>query len=219
MNWPRSSASRAPLSIASERRTGQNRDARAGGFRTADVAGFTARRQHRILLTAISYFDRMRQLEEQSEQVVAHFPPISYLLTSERYPAHLKQMLMESLASDVGDRKKASREIDAVIAILGERKKARALRRLSVVNFVTIPEIERWLKLRRRRPFRFAGQRSRDTAPGRTGRSRKSRKSGRRRADGDSDCPARRHPPQHHLPAIPEQRSDPPGLKSIPAWR
>jgi hypothetical protein len=34
-----------------------------------------------------------------------------------------------------------------VIAILGERKKARALRRLSVVNFVTIPEIERWLKL------------------------------------------------------------------------
>jgi transcriptional regulator with XRE-family HTH domain len=97
--------------------------------------------------TAISYFDRMRQLEEQSEQVVAHFPPISYLLTSERYPAHLKQMLMESLASDVDDRKKASREIDAVIAILGERKKARALRRLSVVNFVTIPEIERWLKL------------------------------------------------------------------------
>jgi transcriptional regulator with XRE-family HTH domain len=97
--------------------------------------------------SAISYFDRMRQLEEQSEQVVAHFPPISYLLTSERYPAHLKQMLMESLPSDVDDKKKASREIDAVIAILGERKKARAVRRLSVVNFVTIPEIERWLKL------------------------------------------------------------------------
>ena len=32
-------------------------------------------------------------------------------------------------------------------AILDERRRARELRRLSVVNFVTIPEIERWLKL------------------------------------------------------------------------
>jgi hypothetical protein len=89
----------------------------------------------------------MRQIEEQSEQVVAHFPPISYLLTSQRYPARLKQMLTESLPPYLDDRKKALREIDAVIDILGERKKARELRRLSVVNFVTIPEIERWLKL------------------------------------------------------------------------
>src|SRR5271156_2174641 len=45
--------------------------------------------------TAISYFDRMRRLEEESEQVIAHFPPISYLLTSESYPVHLKKMLVE----------------------------------------------------------------------------------------------------------------------------
>jgi transcriptional regulator with XRE-family HTH domain len=97
--------------------------------------------------TAISYFDRMRLLEEESEQVIAHFPPISYLLTSEGYPAHLKKMLIESMPSTGGERTKTLREVDAVIAILDERKQARALRRLSVVNFVTIPEIERWLKL------------------------------------------------------------------------
>jgi transcriptional regulator with XRE-family HTH domain len=97
--------------------------------------------------TAISYFDRMRQLEEESEQVIAHFPPISYLLTSEGYPVHLKKMLVESMPPGGGDRAETLREVDAVIAILNERKKARALRRLSVVNFVTIPEIERWLKL------------------------------------------------------------------------
>jgi transcriptional regulator with XRE-family HTH domain len=96
---------------------------------------------------AISYFERMRQIEENSDQVVAHFPPISYLLTSDDYPAHLKKMLVESLPSHVKDKSKATREIDAVIAILDERKKARKLRRLSVVNFVTVPEIERWLKL------------------------------------------------------------------------
>ena len=97
--------------------------------------------------TAISYFERMRQIEEESDQVVAHFPPISYLLTSENYPVHLKKMLVESLPSYVGDNRKSMREIDTVISILDERKKARSLRRLSVVNFVTIPELERWLKL------------------------------------------------------------------------
>src|SRR5271154_655975 len=97
--------------------------------------------------SAISYFERMRQIEEDSDQVVAHFPPISYLLTSEGYPVHLKTMLLESLPTYLKDKNKAIREIDAVISILDERKKARELRRLSVVNFVTIPEIERWLKL------------------------------------------------------------------------
>jgi transcriptional regulator with XRE-family HTH domain len=97
--------------------------------------------------TAVSYFERMRQLEEEADQVIAHFPPISYLLTSDNYPIHLKKMLVESLPSYVRDKAKALREIDAVIAILDERKQARASRRLSVVNFVTIPEIERWLKL------------------------------------------------------------------------
>jgi len=96
---------------------------------------------------AVDYFDRMRQLEEASEQVVAHFPPISYLLTSDDYPVYLKKTLIEALPPDIADSGEATREIDAVIAILDERKKSRARRRLSVVNFVTLPEIERWLKL------------------------------------------------------------------------
>ena len=96
---------------------------------------------------AISYFERMRQIEEQSDQVVAHFPPISYLLTSEDYPTHLKKTLVESLPRYVSVKSNAIHEIDTVIAILDERKRAQKLRRLSVVNFVTIPEIERWLKL------------------------------------------------------------------------
>jgi transcriptional regulator with XRE-family HTH domain len=96
---------------------------------------------------AVSYFERMKQIEEESDQVVAHFPPISYLLTSEHYPIHLKNMLVESLPSYVSVKSNAIREIDTVITILDERKRARKLRRLSVVNFVTIPEIERWLKL------------------------------------------------------------------------
>jgi transcriptional regulator with XRE-family HTH domain len=95
--------------------------------------------------SAISYFERMRQVEERSEQVIAHFPPLSYLLTSDNYARQLKQTLVEAVPSE--DRKAREAEIDAIIAVLDERKQARNRRHLSVVNFVNMPEIERWLKL------------------------------------------------------------------------
>ncbi len=95
----------------------------------------------------VSYFERMRQIEEQADQVVAHFPPLSYLLTSDDYPIYLKRTLVEALPTEIEDRDKAVQEIDTIIEILNERKRARKQRRLSVVNFVNLLEIERWLKL------------------------------------------------------------------------
>jgi transcriptional regulator with XRE-family HTH domain len=97
--------------------------------------------------SSISYFERMRQIEEQSDHVIAHFPPLSYLLTSDEYPIFLKKTLVEALPLYVKDRKKAELEIDTIISILDERKEARRRRGLSVVNLVNVPEIERWLKL------------------------------------------------------------------------
>jgi transcriptional regulator with XRE-family HTH domain len=98
---------------------------------------------------ALSYFERMRQIEEKSEQVIAHFPPLSYLLTSDNYARQLKQTLIEAAPCyiDVEDGSAYEAEIDAIIAVLDERKQARRRRHLSVVNFVSMPEIERWLKL------------------------------------------------------------------------
>lgn len=96
---------------------------------------------------AVGYFERMRQIEEKSEQIVAHFPPLSYLLTSDNYAQHLKQTLIEAMPSSVDDPKQFALEIDQIIGILDERKFGRRHRHLSVVNFVNLPEIERWLKL------------------------------------------------------------------------
>lgn len=95
----------------------------------------------------VSYFERMRQIEEQADQVVAHFPPLSYLLTSDGYSGHLRQTLVEALPAHIAEPEQAIGEIDAIIAILDERKRVRERRRLSVVNFVNVLEIERWLKL------------------------------------------------------------------------
>lgn len=96
---------------------------------------------------AVSYFERMRQIEEKSEQVIAHFPPLSYLLTSEDYSKHLKQTLLEAAPAADKNSKKYVAEINKIIGILDERKTGRQRRHLSVVNLVNLPEIERWLKL------------------------------------------------------------------------
>lgn len=97
--------------------------------------------------SSTSYFERMRQVEEQSDQVVAYFSPVSYLLTSEAYAGRLKQTLLEAIPFGLDDRSGQEAEINAVISILNERKEARRHRRLSVINFVNLPEIERWLKI------------------------------------------------------------------------
>ncbi|HXP95451.1 MAG TPA: helix-turn-helix transcriptional regulator [Telmatospirillum sp.] len=97
--------------------------------------------------SSLSYFERMRQVEAQSDQVIACFTPLSYLLTSDEYPIYLKKTLVEALPGYVVDREKVAVEIDAVISILDERKKARKRRGLSIVNLVNGPEIERLLKL------------------------------------------------------------------------
>jgi transcriptional regulator with XRE-family HTH domain len=97
--------------------------------------------------SSVSYFERMRQIEDLSDQVIAHFPPLSYLLTTETFAPYLRQSLIESIPDYTRDRKTLTAEIDSAISILEERKEARARRRLSVVNFVSLPEIERWLKL------------------------------------------------------------------------
>ena len=43
---------------------------------------------------AVSFFERMRQLEEQSFHVLGNFSPISLLLLSDDYMVYLKKMLV-----------------------------------------------------------------------------------------------------------------------------
>ena len=97
--------------------------------------------------SAIAYFERMRQLEQEADQIVAYFPPFSYLLTTDDYAEHLRTMLIESTPSSIEDKEQARREIDNIITILDERKAAWRRRRLSVINFLTLSDIDRFLKL------------------------------------------------------------------------
>lgn len=87
----------------------------------------------------VAYIERMRQLEIDSTRILAHFEPISFLLTSDAYAAHLEQMLRE--ASPVQD----DPRIAAVMKLLGERKRAFAKRRPPIISLIGLRDIERFV--------------------------------------------------------------------------
>ncbi len=94
------------------------------------------------IASAISFFERMRQLEEDVDQITVMFGPISYLLTTDRYDELLPGVLDESIPQDVGDRGVAMREIDALVAILKTRKATFRRRSPNIVSLVSAAELE-----------------------------------------------------------------------------
>jgi transcriptional regulator with XRE-family HTH domain len=96
---------------------------------------------------ALSYFERMRQIEARADQVVAHFEPVSYLLTTPAYTNYLREMLLEALPRSPARNVHAVAEISHIIEVLEERKAAFRQRRLNVVSLVTVAEVERFMEL------------------------------------------------------------------------
>ena len=93
--------------------------------------------------TALGFLERMRQIEESAERIVAHFEPISLLLASDEYLDHLRLMLLESLPKDA-DASLAA-EVDGILTILRERKISFAKRRPNIVSLIGLRELERFL--------------------------------------------------------------------------
>src|SRR5665811_81889 len=56
--------------------------------------------------SAVSYFERVRQLEETAEHIVALSGPISFLLASDSFEMALDQVLRESIPDGLPDRGK-----------------------------------------------------------------------------------------------------------------
>ena len=97
----------------------------------------------------LSFFERMRQLEQGADRIMAHFEPISLLLTSGDYLNHLRQMLLETLPQIAGSSKKSesvwTQEVDQLVHILQERKTAFAKRRPGIVSLVGLRDLERFV--------------------------------------------------------------------------
>lgn len=95
--------------------------------------------------TATSFFERMRQLEEECQQIIGLFSPVSYLLTSNAYDEVLKEVLKESVPDGVDPNGETACAIEALIDILCARKKAFRQRRPLIVSLISSADLERFL--------------------------------------------------------------------------
>lgn len=93
----------------------------------------------------VTYFERLRQLEEEADRIVVLAGPISYLLSSERFRTMLKHVLVESVEQEA-ERDRHLADIELIMSILAERMATYEARRPTVVNLISALEIERMLR-------------------------------------------------------------------------
>ncbi len=96
--------------------------------------------------SAISYFERMRQIEETSEHIIVLAGPISYLLASDAFDAILEEILRESVPDEMDGRKRALEQVDDVMAVLRQRKESYRKRKPGIVNLIAASEMEHFLR-------------------------------------------------------------------------
>src|SRR5262245_46512152 len=96
--------------------------------------------------SAVSYFERMRQIEETCEHIIVLAGPISYLLASDSFDEALGDVLRESIPTAVADRKRAIAQVEEIITVLGQRKDNYRRRQPGVVNLISAIEMEHFLQ-------------------------------------------------------------------------
>jgi len=89
---------------------------------------------------AISFFERMRQIEEDCEQIVGLFSPISYLVTTSDYDRVLQEVLCESVPGDTQD------DVEGIMSILLERKRKYNLKRPLLASIISDADLARFMR-------------------------------------------------------------------------
>ncbi|PKO62919.1 MAG: transcriptional regulator [Betaproteobacteria bacterium HGW-Betaproteobacteria-18] len=94
--------------------------------------------------TALGFLERMRQLEQTSDRILAHFEPISLLLTSDEYLSYLRSMLMEASPRGLG-KGPVEADVEQMLSIMAERKAYFELRKPNILSLIGLRELERFL--------------------------------------------------------------------------
>jgi transcriptional regulator with XRE-family HTH domain len=97
------------------------------------------------IASAVTYFERMRQIEETAEHIIVLAGPLSYLLASDAFNAVLGQLLKESIPENVDDHARAEAEVEEIMAVLTQRKETYRRRQPAIVNLIAASEISRFL--------------------------------------------------------------------------
>jgi transcriptional regulator with XRE-family HTH domain len=97
------------------------------------------------IASAISYFERMRQIEETAEHIIVLAGPISYVLASDSFGRALGDVLRESVPEN-DQSERALAQIDELMEVLHQRKECYRRRQPAIVNLISAAEMERFLR-------------------------------------------------------------------------
>lgn len=96
--------------------------------------------------SAVSYFERLRQIEETAEHLTVLAGPISFLLASDTFEKTLGNTLRESIPEDLEERPRMLEDVARIIEILHQRKETYRRRQPSIVNLMSGLEIARFVR-------------------------------------------------------------------------
>ena len=96
--------------------------------------------------SAVSFFERLRQIEETAEHIVVLAGPVSFLLASSAFDESLESVLVESIPDEEHDRDRALGHITELMPILRQRKTAYRVRHPGILNLISGAEIDRFLR-------------------------------------------------------------------------
>ena len=89
---------------------------------------------------ALSFFERMRQIEDDCDQIIGLFSPISYLVTTERYDQVLHDVLRESAQEENGE------NIAGILSVIKARKQKFKQARPLLASIISDADIRKFLR-------------------------------------------------------------------------
>lgn len=95
--------------------------------------------------SALALFERMRQIEQSTDRILAHFEPISVLLLSENYLNYLALMLEEALPQGA-DAQVQARQTLQMVEILRARQRNFEQRKPQIVSLIGLRDLERFVQ-------------------------------------------------------------------------
>lgn len=93
----------------------------------------------------VGYAERLRQIEETSDQILQVFGPVCYLITSDQYDSMLAQIFEEHAESQGADRITARAAAEQLMGVMISRKRMYASRKPSIIGILTIGSIQKFL--------------------------------------------------------------------------
>jgi hypothetical protein len=96
---------------------------------------------------AAGYFERIRVLEETTDQILQAYGPFNTLITSDAFDQTLAEIYAEAADAAGSDRAAWRVQGDQVLSVLAARKRMYQQRRPSIIAIMTIASVRRFLEL------------------------------------------------------------------------